>query len=149
MIRGIYRKLGFTLVEILVAVSIIALVAAIGIPNLIRAKHNASETAAITGLKSISVACASFFSAQTPPAYPANLSILGSTVPPYLDNSLTGAVSPATARQGYFYTYNRISSIQFTCTATPAVPGRTGTRVFFVDESGILKLNNASGPPVE
>ncbi len=42
---------GFTLVEIMIVVAIIALIAAVAIPNMLRARHNANETAAIASLR--------------------------------------------------------------------------------------------------
>ena len=142
---------GFTLVEIMIVVAIIALLAAIAIPNLLRARHNANETAAISGLRTISAACESFRAAQTPTTYPAALAALGlpASDPPYIDDLLAAAIDAGHARQGYFYAYNRVNANQYNCTATPAVSGTTGTRVFFVDESGIVRLNNAAGLPVE
>ncbi|MFH1853862.1 MAG: type II secretion system protein [Candidatus Omnitrophota bacterium] len=143
------HKHGFTLVEIMIVVAIISLLAAIAIPNLLRARHNANEAASIAALRTVSTACESFRSAQTPTTYPANLAALGSAAPPYIDGSLAGATAAATAKQGYFYTYALINANQFTCTASPAVSGTTGTRIFFVDESGVIRLNNASGAPIE
>ena len=144
------RKMaGFTLVEIMIVVAIISLLAAIAIPNLLRARHNANEAASIGALRTISTACESFRSAQTPPTYPANLAALSGAVPPYIDAGLAGATAAATARQGYFYTYARVNANQFTCTASPAVSGTTGTRIFFVDESGVIRLNSAAGAPIE
>lgn len=143
------QKHGFTLVEIMIVVAIISLLAAIAIPNLLRARHNANEAAAIGALRTISTACESFRSAQTPPTYPANLAALSSATPPYIDAGLAGATAAASARQGYFYTYTLVNANQFTCTASPAVSGTTGTRIFFVDESGVIRLNNASGAPIE
>jgi len=143
------KRHGFTLVEIMIVVAIISLLAAIAIPNLLRARHNANEAAAIAALRTISTACESYRAAQTPPTYPANLAALSSATPPYIDASLAGATSSATAKQGYYYTYTLVNANQFTCTATPAVSGTTGTRVFFVDESGVIRLNNAAGSPIE
>src|SRR3989338_1952279 len=144
------RKMaGFTLVEIMIVVAIISLLAAIAIPNLLRARHNANEAASIVALRTISTACESFRSAQTPPTYPANLAALSGAVPPYIDAGLAGATAAATARKGYFYTYARENANQFTCTASPAVSGTTGTRIFFVDESGVIRLNSAAGAPIE
>ena len=148
MIR-IKSRHGFTLVEIMIVVAIISLLAAIAIPNLLRARHNANEAAAIAALRTISTACESFRSAQTPPTYPANLAALSGAVPAYIDAGLAGATAVASARQGYFYTYARTNANQFTCLATPAVVGTTGTRIFFVDESGVIRLTNAAGAPIE
>jgi type IV pilus assembly protein PilA len=144
-------KRGFTLVEIMIVVAIIALLAAIAIPNLLRARHNANEAAAIASLKTISAACESFRAAQTPPTYPANLAVLGTppTGPAYIDTALAGATNAATERQGYFFTYALVNRNQYTCTATPATIGTTGTRIFFVDESGVIRLNNAAGAAIQ
>ncbi len=145
-LRG--RK-GFTLVEIMIVVAIISLLAAIAIPNLLRARHNANEAAAIAALRTISTACESFRAAQTPPTYPANLAALSGATPPYIDAALAGATAAGTARQGYFYTYALVNANQYTCTATPAVSGTTGTRIFFVNESGVIRLNSATGTAIE
>ena len=140
---------GFTLVEIMIVVAIISLLAAIAIPNLLRARHNANEAAGIAALRTISTACESFRAAQTPPAYPANLAALSAATPAYIDAGLAGATAAGTAKQGYFFTYVQVNANQFTCTASPAVSGTTGTRVFFVDESGVIRLNSVSGAPIE
>ncbi len=140
---------GFTLVEIMIVVAIIALLAAIAIPNLLRARHNANEAASIAAVRTISTACESFRAAQTPTSYPANLAALSSATPAYIDAGLAGATAAGTARQGYFYTYALVNANQFTCTASPAVSGTTGSRIFFVDESGVIRLNNVSGAPLE
>ncbi len=142
-------KHGFTLVEIMIVVAIISLLAAIAIPNLLRARHNANEAASIAALRTISTACESFRAAQTPPSYPANLTALSSATPAYIDVTLASATAAGTAKQGYFYTYALVNANQFTATATPAVSGTTGSRIFFVDESGVIRLNNASGAPIE
>jgi len=142
-------KKGFTLVEIMIVVAIIALLAAIAIPNLLRARHNANEAASIAALKTISAACESFRAAQTPTTYPASLAALGVAVPPYIDNALAGAVNAAAARQGYFFTYARQNVNQYTCTATPAQGGTSGTRVFFVNETGVIRLNGAAGAVIQ
>jgi len=132
---------GFTLVEIMIVVAIIALLAAIAIPNLLRARHNASETTAIGAVRTVSTALESFRAAQSPPGYPALYTALTTAVPPYCDASLTRAITPASARQGYYFTYVRPNANQYTLTARPAVLGTTGTRGFRVTESGVIQVS--------
>ncbi len=148
MRRLIGRK-GFTLVEIMIVVAIIALLAAIAIPNLLRARHNANEAAAIASCRTISTAMESYRAAQTPAAYTgATLAVLAAATPPYIDATL-GAASAAPGKQGYTFALAVTSANQYTCTATPVTANVTGTRVFFVDESGVIKLNSAAGAPID
>jgi prepilin-type N-terminal cleavage/methylation domain-containing protein len=141
--RLFYKKSnkGFTLVEIMIVVAIIALIAAIAIPNLLRARHNANETAGIGAMRTLSTAMESFRAAQTPPTYPASLATLSTAVPPYVGATLSGATTAGTARQGYFFTYVLASANAYTLQGTPATVGTTGTRRFFVDSSGVIRAN--------
>ena len=126
-------KRGFTLVEIMIVVAIIALLAAIAIPNLLRARHNANEAAAISSLRTISTAEESFRAAQNPPTY-GTLAQLGGAAPAYIDGVLA-----AGAKQGYnFAMAAGMTANVYTVNATPQVPGQTGTRTFRVDQTGVI-----------
>ncbi len=139
----------FTVVEIMVIVGIISLLAAIAIPRLLSARHDANEMAALGSVRIVSAALERYRAAQNPASYPESLSQLTKGSPPYLDSAAANATSAATARQGYFYTYTRVNPNQFLLTASPVTPGVTGTRVFFVNESGQVRLSNAQGQVVE
>ncbi|MFH1778485.1 MAG: prepilin-type N-terminal cleavage/methylation domain-containing protein [Candidatus Omnitrophota bacterium] len=134
-------KKGFTLVEIMIVVAIIALLAAIAIPNLLRARHNANETAAIGALRTLASACISYRAVNA--AYPTTLGALSGSTPPYIDATLgTGT------KQGYIFTAPAGTANIFSVTATPESTGVTGTRIFYVSEDGVIKLTNSAGSPI-
>lgn len=137
-------KAGFTLVEIMIVVAIIALLAAIAIPNLLRARLNANESAAIAAMQTLSTAAQSYRSAN--PSYPTNLTALCTATPPYIDSVLGGG-----AKQGYSFLLTGAAN-SFAANASPLVSGTTGNRFFFVDTSGVVRsapasaANSASAP---
>ena len=135
---------GFTLVEVMIVVAIIALLAAIAIPNLLRARHNANETAAIGAMHSLVAALESYRAAQTPPTYPAALTDLSDADPAYVAADLTDG-----SNQGYDYAFNQTSAAEYDLTASPTTDGVTGTRVFFVDQTGVIRLDDAAGAAIE
>ena len=135
-------KRGFTLVEIMIVVAIIALLAAIAIPNLLRARHNANEAAAIAACRTISTAMESYRAAQTPPTYVgATLLALSTATPPYIDTALGSG-----AKQGYGFLESGVTATRYTVTATPVDSGASGTRIFVINESGVITVG---GVPIE
>ncbi len=143
---------GFTLVEIMIVVAIIALLAAIAIPNLLRARLNANENATVNSLKTICAALNSFAGNNIQngmPIYPANLDALTSNQiampePPYLDVSWSDA-GGAVQRSGYAYTMTPFDSAdpdalteRFWVDSIPISYQTSGVRSFYIDEGGVV-----------
>jgi prepilin-type N-terminal cleavage/methylation domain-containing protein len=140
------RVFGFALVEIMVVVSILALIAAIAIPMMLRNQINANETVAISACRTIVSGCQGFYTSSMPRAYPetlAELGVAGPTGPAYIDSALASG-----SKSGYEFTYDRTSPVSFTLTANPEFPGRTGNRYFYSDETGRItaKKDEPAGP---
>jgi len=124
---------GFTLVEIMIVVAIIALLAAIAIPNLLRARMSSNDALAKATLRAISTAAESYGTANSG-LYPGDINSLTTPTPAFLNtNYLTG--QPIA---GYIYASVSMTSAGYTITATPVSTGSTGTTTEYIATGGVL-----------
>jgi len=156
------KQKGFSLIELLIVVAIILIIAAIAIPNLLRAKISANEASAVGSMRSIVTAevsynAAGWTSGTTPLGFSPTLPDLGpngtstSCSPPtstqtcYLDGVLANATGTATAKSGYYFSYVPATggppNTGFAVNGNPATPGQTGNRYFFTDQTGVIRFN--------
>jgi type IV pilus assembly protein PilA len=156
------RQAGFSLIELLVVVAIILIIAAIAIPNFMRAKISANESSAVSSIHAVDTAEIAYSSMYNTIGYSAALADLGTGGVSPCPGTATAScfIDPALAsgtKSGYKFTYvqNTASSpsIQFTINADPIIQSITGERGFFSDESNIIRYNstgaaNSASPPL-
>ena len=121
---------GFTLIELMIVVAIIAIIAAIAIPNLMRSKLQSNEAAAISNLNAIAAAQVTYNGAND--AYTGSFDDLTGATPPFLDGDWSGV------KQGYTFVMAG-GGDDFQCNAEPSAYGKTGNRSFFVDSTAKIR----------
>jgi len=124
-------KQGFTLVEIMIVVAIIALLAAIATPNLLRARMSSNDALAKATLRAISTAAESFGTSNNG-LYPLDMNSLTTPQPPYLNTNYVGG-----AIAGYVYT-DTMTSSGYSIVATPVSVGSTGSAKETITTGGVL-----------
>jgi competence protein ComGC len=152
------NQTGFSLLQALIVVIAILIISAIAIPIVLRSKMAANEAAAVGVLRTVNFSCTAY-SWKWGIGYPVSLSNLGPSKPAtaiaadLVDSGVAGGT-----KNGYAFTYvsgapanGKIST--YTINADPIVPGQTGRRYFFTDQSGVIRYNSggpatASSPPI-
>ena len=128
---------GFTLIELMIVMEIIAIIAALAIPALARQRIVTNEAAAVGNLRTISTA---EFAHNAATLTYGSFEQLAEGADMGAGAYLDGGWREGVVRNEYVYTMPVASPDQFQVVATPKVPGQTGLRVFTVDASGDIKM---------
>lgn len=140
------KQKGFSLIELLIVVAIILIIAAIAIPNLLRARMAANESSAVASIRTINTGEITYNSAYPTVGYAATLTALGgvapctpsSTAACLIDSVLAGGV-----KSGYDFTATGAGgppATQYYATAVPLTVNQTGIRSFCSFEDAVIRV---------
>ena len=145
MVEGIdmKRQKGFSLIELLIVVAIILIIAAIAIPNLMRARMSANESAAAGSLRTINTAQLSYNAAYQTFG---TLAQLGGAIPCtasaatgcFIDNILATNNGGA-GKDGYNYADSGApTTAMYGIIAIPMSLNLSGSRSFCSNQTGVI-----------
>ena len=144
---------GFSLIELLIVVAIILIIAAIAIPNLLRARMQANEASAVSSIHAINTAEISYNALFPTVGYAPTLLSLGdggsspcpgtSAGACYLDSNLQ-----AGTKAGYTFTYVQDASLtpalHYSVNADPVTRGIPGQRSFYSSDANLTRYNTTA-----
>lgn len=143
--------MAFTFIEVMLVVSILAILAVVAIQNLLRSRMTTSETVAIANFRTLATALEMYRSANQ--RYPSDwqTDLYTDAEPDFGPPAFNVAMSNS-AVQGYTYTYTPLSGgctttcSDYTLSGVPPASGNTGSRAFVVDRTGVIRHCTGTGP---
>ncbi|HEX4380850.1 MAG TPA: prepilin-type N-terminal cleavage/methylation domain-containing protein [Candidatus Acidoferrum sp.] len=134
------KSRGFSLIELLIVVAIILIIAAIAIPNFLRARESANESSAVSSIHAVNTAEIAYSSSNPGVGFSVLLADLGPAGGSYIDSTLAGGT-----KAGYKFIYVQNTSATpsqgYTVNADPVTRGVTGQRSFYSDQNNATHYN--------
>ena len=135
------NKKGFTLVEMTAVVAIVSMMTAMSVPQFVRMKAGANETAAQANLASLNTLVSDYYFVNgTYPDTATAKTLFTSFVNTYYGKQSVVSNLDASGNywlfQGYRYDYRQVNAAKWECIAVPDRPQLTGNRYFIIDDSG-------------
>jgi type IV pilus assembly protein PilA len=158
------KQKGFSLIELLIVVAIILIIAAIAIPNLLRARISANESSAASSIRTLNTAQVSFYSTYPATGYSPTVLALGpgaATCPAggplvtaacLIDQTLSLATTAGTAKSGYYFNMGVTTvgglNLGYTVGGSAAAFNQSGVRGFCSSEDGVIHFSpSLNGAP--
>ena len=152
------KQKGFSLIELLIVVAIILIIAAIAIPNLLRARISANDSAAASTIRTINTAEVTYSTTYVTAGYSADLKSLGpngttcatplSTGACLLDDAVGCTSATKCPKGGYNYYLGATSATapvpDYTASAGPFSSG-TGSRNYCSNPDAVVRFVALSG----
>jgi len=141
------KQKGFSLIELLIVVAIILIIAAIAIPNLLRARMASNESSAVASVRTINTGMVTYNSTYPTVGYAATLAVLGGVAPCTPSSTtacLIDSVLAAGTKSGYTFTATGAGgppAVQYFATAVPITPNQTGIRSFCSFEDAVVRVD--------
>lgn len=130
--------------KIIVVCFIVGLLLLMLVPSYLSVRFGENENLIKSRLRALYEANEIYRKTHRPPEYPTKMKELTSTNPPLVDELL---INPSQA--GYQFTYDRMNGDKYSITAKPIFKYLTGYHTYFVNETGIIRLNSAAGDPID
>ncbi|MGA7109633.1 MAG: prepilin-type N-terminal cleavage/methylation domain-containing protein [Terracidiphilus sp.] len=156
--RAALRPNGFTLMELLIVISIILILMLVAIPTAGKIKKHADELSAQKSLQTIEQAESMYESTYPTTGFACSLSALaGDPTAGQSSSTAAGMINGELAtgiKSGYIFNITNCTKVtinngdritSYTATAVPATPGKTGDRGFCLDSGGAMKADPAGG----
>ena len=142
------KQKGFSLIELLIVVAIILIIAAIAIPNLLRARMAANESSAVGSVRSINTAEVMYNTTYPTVGFAATLAVLGGTAPctpAQATACLIDSVLSGSTKSGYKFNVTGTGTpvTSYTVGGSPITPNQTGIRSFCSFEDAVVRADPA------